>query len=112
MLHQLVVGGEGFETLLALVWLDLAPVGVAVMHLHGRFVHKYLVFPLEGEILHFRRGRAIVLHAVHGCRGEDGYCLRSKLFKKDLLFAGSFYKELLFFLSSDWVRLLLALLQV
>lgn len=36
-------------------------------------VLPYLMLPLEGEILHFRRGWAIVLHSVHGGGGEDGY---------------------------------------
>jgi hypothetical protein len=45
VLDQLVVGREGLETLLALVWLHLATMGhdgFPSMHLHRRFVHEDL----------------------------------------------------------------------
>lgn len=43
VLHELVIGRERLETLLALVRLRLAPVGVAGVHLHRRFGHENLI---------------------------------------------------------------------
>lgn len=51
-------------------WLDLT---LNITKHNTTKVLPYLMFPLEGEILHFRRGWAIVLHPVHGGGGEDGY---------------------------------------
>ena len=42
VLHQLVVGRKRFQTLLALVRLRFAPVGIAGVHLHRRFGHENL----------------------------------------------------------------------
>jgi hypothetical protein len=42
VLDQLVVGRKRLETLLALVRLRFAPVGVAGVHLHRRFRHENL----------------------------------------------------------------------
>lgn len=76
VLHQLMVGGEGLEALLALVRLHLAAVRLPTVHLHRRLVHEDLMFPLEGEILHFRWRMNIFLHSIHG---GDGVSLASHL---------------------------------
>lgn len=44
VLHQLVVGRKRLETLLALVRLRFAPVGVPGVHLHRRLGHENLTF--------------------------------------------------------------------
>ena len=51
VLHQLVVGGEALEALLALVRLDVASAELPARHLHRRLVHEDLGEPRRDQLV-------------------------------------------------------------